>query len=265
MKPFKTLDEQIQHLQQNKQVLIPRTTKAKQNLYDGNYYNVISCSKIKFAKNIAGKTHIYSETQFKDWLAYFQLDCQISKHLMQNMIDFERKLNSRIAYCVSELLENKDLTDYERNEIHQLIGSSNCWKGNLDYHGKEAWVFITKMTFGEMKQLIFWLLKNRPDIYDEVVLGLPYLGKVENTNKKIRDKINELNNLRNCLFHFTPLTIYVTYGKTRTGKLKNKARKQAIKWLFDINRKADYVRYITEIFECSDKFCTIKNSQHKVD
>ena len=266
MKPFKTLNEQIEHLKQNKQVVVPFGIRAKQDLYDGNYYNVVSCSKIKFAENVVEKNHVYSKTQFKEWLAYFQLDCQISKYLMQNMIDFERKINSRIAYRISELLENGSLTDYEKNEIHQLIGNSSTWRGNFNYHGKEAWTYITKMTFGEMKQLIFWLLKNKPEIYDEVVVGLSFINRSpKNKDNKIIAKFNELNNLRNCLFHFTPLTIYITYGKAKKGKLKNNARKQVIHWVLKLRKCPEIEMFLTEMFDCSDNFIALKNSQQIAD
>ena len=155
VKGFKTLDQQVEYLGQNKRVVVPSRIKAKKDLYDGNYYNIISCSKIKFAESITDNRHHYSEREFKEWLGYFKLDCVTSEYLMKNMLNFERKINSRVAYRISELLE--------------------------------------------------------------------------------------------------------------TGQLKNKARKQAVKWISDTNRQSECVRYITEIFECSDKFIAIKNSQHKVD
>ena len=59
MKHFKSLDEQIDYLHNNKNIEFQDREVAKNILLDCNYYNLISCSKIKFAtniKNIINKT-----------------------------------------------------------------------------------------------------------------------------------------------------------------------------------------------------------------
>ena len=265
MKEFKKLDEQIQRLESHKKVVIRNYDKAKGDLYNENYYNIVSCSKIKFAHDIKCSNHQYSETEFKDWLIYFNLDCSVSEYLMKNMINFERKINSRVAYQISKLIAQNTLTAYEKNEIIQLINGSSVWKQVKDYDGREAWIYITKMTFGEMKQLLFWLLENKIQIYDKIVFEFPYLQLTRNNKTlAIKSKINELNNLRNCLFHFTPLTIYITYGKVKSGKLKNKYRKRAVNWIFRLNMNTLIFKYLQEIFDSSDNFIKIKNNQHKV-
>jgi len=235
MKQFKTLAEQVEFLESHKKVIINQRSKVKKDLYDSNYYNIISCSKIKFAEDIAQSNHIYSQTQFKEWLSYFELDCRVSKYLMQNILEFERRINSRVAYCVSELFDKNKLSNFEKNDLMQIIQKSKAWSSLEAYHGQEAWMYITKMTFGEMKKLAFWLLKHKPEVYKRIVIGYPFIQKEMNKkDHQIRDKFNELNNLRNCLFHFTPLNIYVTYGKARSGKLKNSQRKKAINWIFNL-------------------------------
>jgi len=262
MKQFKSLDEQVEHLKNNKKVIFDDKEKAKKDLYDDNYYNIISCSKIKFAEDMAKKDHVYSQKQFKDWLAYFELDCRVSKYLMQNMIDFERKMNSRVAYRISELIEKNKLSNFEKNDLMQIIQKSQAWNSKEIYHGREAWVYITKMIFGEMKKLVFWPLKNRSDVYKKVVIDYPYFQTSKNNEEShIKAKFNELNNLRNCLFHFTPLTIYVTYGKSDFKKLDNRRRKLAIRWILQLSRNEGVLGDITEIFCSSDRFISLKNSQ----
>jgi len=185
---------------------------------------------------------------------------------MKNMLNFERIINSRVAYQISKLIEQEELTDYEQNEIFQLINSSTVWKQKREYDGREAWIYITKMTFGEMKQLLFWLLENRITVYAKIVFDFPYLQLSKNNKVlAVRGKINELNNLRNCLFHFTPLTIYVTYGKMKKGKLKNSHRKKAVTWIFQLNANRGIWTQLSELLEHSDRFIKIKNSQYKTD
>ena len=266
MKKFKKLDEQIKRLVNHKKIVVDNHRRAKSDLYDGNYYNVISCSKIKFAQTIANNDHQYSDSEFKEWMTYFRMDCRVSEYLMKNMLNFERIINSRVAYQISKLIEHENLTDHERNEIFQLINGSTVWKQKREYDGREAWIYITKMTFGEMKQLLFWLLENRITVYAKVVFDFPYLQLSKNNKVPvIHGKINELNNLRNCLFHFTPLTIYVTYGKSKSGKLKNGYRKRTINWIFTLNMDLMIAEKLQEIFNHSDRFIKIKNSQHMTD
>jgi len=266
MKKFKKLDEQIKRLENHKKIVVGNHRRARNDLYDGNYYNVISCSKIKFVQTIENNDHQYSESEFKEWMAYFRMDCKVSEYLMKNMLNFERIINSRVAYQISKLIEHENLTDHERNEIFQLINGSTVWKQQREYDGREAWIYITKMTFGEMKQLLFWLLENRIIVYAKIVFDFPYL-QLTKSNKApaIKSKINELNNLRNCLFHFTPLTIYVTYGKGGKGKLKNGSRKRAVSWIFNLNLDLQLQKHLQEIFISSDRFIKIKNSQYKTD
>ncbi len=81
--------------------------------------------------------------------------------------------------------------------------------------------------------------------------------------KTIQNNLNELNNLRNHLFHFTPLNIYVTSGRGKNGILTTSKRKKAINFIYNLKDgtiKSD----IMAIYENADRFVTIKNNQHKV-
>jgi len=42
MKKFKKLDEQIKRLEDHKKIVVGNHHRARNDLYDGNYYNVIS-------------------------------------------------------------------------------------------------------------------------------------------------------------------------------------------------------------------------------
>ena len=119
------------------------------------------------------------------------------------------------------------------------------------------------MTFGEMKQLLFWLNKNDKYLYQKVTEGYSFLqtGK----ERKNKERINELNHLRNNLFHFRPLNIYLTYGEGRSQWLQNKDRKLIINSVLNEDYSKDIKCIIGDFYKNSDSFVKIKNSQHNVD
>ena len=179
MKDFKTLDEQIHYLSQTKQISFESEEFASDEAYllNNNYYNVISCGKVKFASKLENGNHVYLESKFDDWVQYFQKDCEISEHLMKNVLNFERIINSRVAYYIGQLMETGIATEHERESIRQIIRSSKGVAAIkfVDYSGFETWKYITKMMFSDMKKLVFWLLENKKDIYIKVVKGYSFL------------------------------------------------------------------------------------------
>ena len=124
-KEFKVIDEQLEHLENNKSVRIHDREVACKVLFDSNYYNVVSCGKVKFAVGMVEKKHFYIESEFQEWIDYFEFDCKVSEYLMKNVIRIERTLNSRIAYCVSELVEKGNLNSEGRNDLIQKIKNTS--------------------------------------------------------------------------------------------------------------------------------------------
>lgn len=124
MKQFKSLDEQIDYLHDNKNIEFKDRDTAKNILLDCNYYNLISCGKVKFALDINKKSHVYEKHDFIEWCDYFDTDCQVSEYLMSNLIEFERIINSRTAFYVGELIEKDVLTTRQYNEIVEIIANA---------------------------------------------------------------------------------------------------------------------------------------------
>ena len=229
-------------------------------MYESNYYNIISCGKIKFATGRFDGKYLYEKSDFDEWQAYFQQDIQISKYLMNNLIDFERRLNSRVAYCIAELISNTNLSSKDRNEIIELIQ-----KVNKHYDGQLTWQYIANMTLGEMKQILLWLEKKHPEIYKKCVAGFSFLNKKKKKVKSGRYvnlneiRLNEINHLRNNLFHFRPLSIYLTYGG-RVGyeSFKNENRKDVVNFIFDLKKNREISTGMMDIINASDRFISIK-------
>ncbi|MDR2976293.1 MAG: hypothetical protein LBV19_03185 [Streptococcaceae bacterium] len=255
-KPFKNLNEQIEYLQKNKSIVFNDIEKAKKYLLDSNYFNVISCSKVKFAEKIENGCHIYSLHDFEEWKTYFEQDCYVSESIMLNMIEFERTLNSRVSYQISMLFADGSLNASERNALVLKIRNSKVYKAQK-FYGKEAWKYITKMTFGETKSLLFWLKENKKELYKDIVADYPFLSS------NVKRRLDDLNYLRNALFHFTPLNIFLSYAYRKNGKIDNRSRKEAVEFAFSLlpNQRARI--FLDEILQNSDRFTVIKNSQRK--
>jgi len=252
-KKFLTLQEQIDFLEK-KNIHVPKTLHSKQILRDVNYYNIISCSKVKFAtgRDLQGK-YIYRESHFKDWIGYFRKDCHVSEHLMRNLLRFERIINSRTAYAVSSLFESDSFSDMDRKS---LIMAINVGKKSGEFNGENAWVVINKKTFGQLRYIIRWLWKNNQrEVVREIFNGYEYF------NTKILRKLDEIVNLRNNIFHFRPLNIYLVYGTNSNKASTLTNRQDAVKEIFYQQPNKRIKEDMAEMFSMTREFSQIKNSQ----
>ena len=260
-KPFKTLDEQCEHLKKSKLVNIENSEDAKKVLLDANYYNIITCGKVRFAEDVVNREHIYEKSDFTEWEDYYKNDKALSNHLRSNVLNFELVLNSRTAYFISELMETNNSNNNEKESIKQIIKASKNVAGvdYTKYIGYETWTFITKMTFGDTKKLVFWLLENKFDVYEKVIKGYTFLD-VQNVTKA-KNRLNELNNLRNSLFHFTPLSIYLVYGKKIKNKLNNSEKIKVTNWVYRLGGNQRYLNVLDNVIYHSKRFIKIKNKK----
>ena len=243
---------------------------AKKQLLDINYYHLISCSKVRFAQSVNHeKKYVYSASNFDDWNEYFQKDVLVSEYLAKLMLSFERKINSRLANYISNGMEKNQFNNHEKNEILRRIRRSrysmdletnNHERNQHDgsYRGKETWRFVAKMTLGEIKGLLFWLFENKHELYQQVVTGYQGLTFPKSEITKFKEKLDNIQELRNSLFHFRPLTIYLIYGKGNNDKFNNKNRKKTVQWLF-AQRYNDLVNpELNVLLDCTDRFMKIK-------
>ena len=244
IKKFLTLEGQVEKLR-NKNVVIDDTDIEK-ILCDNNYYNLVSCSKIKFAteRNPDG-SYIYPPSNFTDWLLYFDIDCTLVGDIMKNILHFERVVNSRTAYYVSELLHSGTLCNKSIDTLNDAIAGR---LNSTHYQGNEPWKHIAHKTFGELRQIIKWLWRNnKRDIVRKIFANYPFL---KNNTLNILD---EIVNLRNSVFHFVPISIYLTYDKSQYN-----IRKKVIEYMYFENPAHISKNDMVEIFRETKKFVTIK-------
>ena len=273
MSQYLDINKQIVHLAIDKSIMFKHDELklAEKILRDNNYRNFVSCSKINFAEFFAPNLIMYKTAPFKEWLDYFDMDCRVSHYLMENLIKFERVINSRLSHLISDMMANGDFTDYEKNEIVQMIQSwqmkmqrvDSCKKIRERYTGQKTWELLPKMTFGVMKNILFWLKEHREDKYLEIVKGYTFLEDLKNA----RLKFDEINRLRNNLAHFRPLTVFLTHGATsyfpkkRKRVLNNTYRKDAVDFTFNLHSNLKIEKELEEIYKSSDNYVDIKNSQ----
>jgi len=257
IKSFKTLDEQLSYLTFHKKVDFEQRQNAKQVLFDSNYYNLISCGKIKFAHEIREQKHHYDVSTFTDWEAYFEKDYRLSEHLMINVLAFERVINSRTAYLISELIAHEKLSEAEfESLVHTIQGKYNY----TNYKDVNTWEHITKKTFGELRHIIKWLWRNRKtETVLQIFEGYPFL---KNHTLKLLD---ELVNLRNNSFYFRPINIYLVYGNTRGHHSQYKTQKKIVEAMC-FQTPCDIVKpYMIEIFRNTKRFIDIKKQSISID
>jgi len=159
------LDLQLRYLVIDKSMMVAKEDfgKIKATLKNNNYHNWVTASKIKFAEPVGSKWIMYKTAYFDEWQTYFEMDKRVSKHLRDNLLDFERTLNNRISHYLSEIIANNGFTEYEKNEIIQIIQSAQRRKLKLKNHqklrhpyiGERTWEYVPKLMFGDMKQLLF--------------------------------------------------------------------------------------------------------------
>jgi len=183
------------------------------------------------------------------------------KHLIANLLEFERTINSRVSHYLSGLMEKEELTRRQRHELIQLIKQIRDRKDASfsTYNGEQTWEYVAQLTFGETKRLVFWMHDHRQDVYLKVIDGYSFL------KRDGKRRLNELNNLRNNLFHLKPLTVYLTCGIYRNEKLSNAERKKAVRWISKLGVSQEMRDNLNEICYYSDNYVKIKNSLRNVD
>src|SRR5690554_4811081 len=127
-KEFKTIEEQIQYLNESKNIVI--NPKIKTMLEQRPYVSVINPYKKLFAKGYGDNRHVYNENiEFDKYLDLIALDDQFSKLLFERIGTFERIFKRQIAYKISmKMYENGDLegTSYVKHIEDYFNGDVNA-------------------------------------------------------------------------------------------------------------------------------------------
>ncbi|QIH77014.1 Abi family protein [Macrococcoides canis] len=223
MRPFKSIDEQIEILE-SRGLLFKDKEKARSYLLRNNYYNVVNMYSKLFQENV---NKYLPNTYFEDIKALHIYDTEIKALLMKYILIAEKHFKSIFAHYFAEKYHDlqafsylntsnyKTETPFEITKtlsfisktINDQIRSSknNSVKHNFQKHKDvPIWVIVNELSFGNIIKLYkFSDDKTR----NKVAIELSTILKT-NINKHIKlepdyiDKIlQNILDIRNCVAH----------------------------------------------------------------
>lgn len=117
-KTYKTIDEQIEYLKDNKKIIIPE--ECRYALIEQNYVSLINAYKEFFAQGISGpkKDHVYKKiTTIDKILEIYELDKNIEQVLYELIGDFERYFKNVLIHEMCAIYTENCSQD-ERKDLY---------------------------------------------------------------------------------------------------------------------------------------------------
>lgn len=224
MKPFKTLDEQIEILE-SRGLSIANHQKAKQYLLQNSYYNVINV----YSKFFQTEKDVYiPETTFDEIRAVHIFDTEVKSIFFKYLLECEKHLKSIIAYRFSETYpdipyaylltssyENKDLiaisstisqlSNTITNNLRKKNPGPNAIKHYSNNHNDvPIWVIINQLTLGQ----VVHMYKHFDDkLRNKIARDVTYYLENNTGEKIVLEPVSlerflfNLCDLRNCVAH----------------------------------------------------------------
>jgi len=243
MKPFKTLDEQIEILK-NRGLIIAdeQRTQIKEFLNLENYYNVINGYKDLFLSN--HNPNLFKlNTAFHDIYTLYQLDRHFRRLLLPDLLIFETNLKSLLAYHVSKALPTcdfyLDVNFYQFNpqneaskllsDLSKLIQHKSRHNGPIKHYLEHydhvpLWVLTKFMTFGQTVQMYRLLIPSLKNIIAKefaLIHNRDYNCFIELAPIDLESIMKTANFFRNICAHEERLYNFRLYKKPRTTKIAN--------------------------------------------
>lgn len=109
-KPFLTIEEQIQHLEHNRNLTINNSKKLVFYLSNYNFQNIINGYNDPFMKGFRRQNNQFLNDVNEDAIIeLFNFDRTISNLLLSNIQNIERKFNTSFCYIVAQIMNNNNL------------------------------------------------------------------------------------------------------------------------------------------------------------
>lgn len=229
MKPFKTLDEQVDLLKK-RGLIFSDESNAKYVLLLNNYYNIINC----FAKFFMNPDDTFKHgTSFDEIVAVRRYDKEVKMIFFKSIIQIENYFKSILAYRFSEKFPSPDypylnVSNFQQNDIlsavklittiAKAIEHNSKIKGNPIYHYKNNhstipfWIITNYMNFGQLvtfyknldcslqnviaKDFSSFLCENLS--VPSVQINPPALISILNNVVEVRNVVAHNNKLLNC-------------------------------------------------------------------
>lgn len=178
-KEFKTYEQQIDILINERGMTITNKENVKKILKQENYYSVVNGYKDLFLDSTQTTEKYLPGTNFNEIYALYKFDRELRNILIKKILIVENNIKSIIAYEFSKAYGNNDylkLDNFENTsnenvskiiklfadvhgDISRQIGKDNSLTHYLENHGYiPLWVLTKIMTFGRISKL-FPLMK----------------------------------------------------------------------------------------------------------
>lgn len=231
MRPFKTIDEQIQILKE-RGLIIENQSEARNYLIRNNYYNVVNMYSKMFQ---VSENSFIAGTKFKEIKSLHIFDTELKNLFMKYIIIAEKHFKSIFAYYFAKKFHTKpycylNTSNYSdvnplklaktlsfiSNKIYQLKNERNPNSINHHYHNHNdvpIWVIVNDITLGDICN-IYELIDNKTrnqiakevceilktNINERVTLEPSYLDKI----------LKNILRIRNCVAHNNKLLYFNT-------------------------------------------------------
>ena len=248
-KEFKTFDEQIFLLKQ-KGLFIDDEEKLKWYLKSFNYQNIINGYNDFFMINNDRKTNKYKNISNSNGIIeLFNFDRYISKLLLGDIQNIERKISTSIAYTLSSIMKENNVNDgrlfnlsYDHVTIKKIFKIQNKnegeWKkiqknilknlnlkekifnnANQDIKEIPVWSLVIRLSFGSLIYLLKIMNKN---IFYKIMENSNLKNYNDLSNKEMIEIFEILKNARNRICHNNVLYNITISDKNNKINLINK-------------------------------------------
>lgn len=224
-KTFKTFDEQIELLRQ-KGLSINDENKFKWYLKSFNYQNFINGYNDFFMVNNDRKNDKYKlESNSNGIIELFNFDRNISKWILGDIQNIERKISTSLSYTVSFIMNKNNYSDgkifnFKYNDVIVRkifnISSNNEWeemqeniKKNIDLNQRifkkaldikdiPVWTLVIYLSFGN---IIYLLEKIKDNIFKKIISNSTLSNCYHLSKIEIIEIFKILKNVRNRICH----------------------------------------------------------------
>ena len=232
-KPFLSFDDQIKHLEDNKNLTITDHNYAKTMLQQIGYFGLIGGYKTPF-KNQTTKKYKDGAT-FEDIVALYKFDENLRELFLKYILQIERHMRSLISYYFTEkygesqthYLDTSKYTNDTRysKEVDQLISRlDNLANHNSDYsyinHQRAEyknvplWVLVNGLSLGSLSK--FYCLTT-PDIKAKISKNFEKVNE-----KQLEQYLSVITKFRNVCAHNERLYSYNTKNDIPDTSIHNK-------------------------------------------
>lgn len=194
-KAFFTYDEQIVHLTEEKQLIIPNPVLAKSTLQKLSYFALIGGYKDLFKHKPSNK-YLYGVT-FDEITAFYYFDEELRSLFLKYILHIERQLKSMLSYHFCEKYgeqqntylsaANYNLTPHNEKDIKRLITSLAktitlpSQYSYIDHYARlyqnvPLWVATNAMTFGQISKMYQYITS---DIRTKVSINFANMSEIQ--------------------------------------------------------------------------------------